>query len=93
MAALSLGIHRGFFRRAAPVGLARGQTALINGAGAVRQTDRRTDRHVGRLRRRRGKAALFVQRIVFCSARPQTLPQLIGVASLAWAADSPICSN
>lgn len=47
VAALSLGIHRGFFRRAALVGLARGQTALINGAGAVRQTDRQADTQAG----------------------------------------------
>lgn len=59
-------------------------------AGAVRQTDRETHREAAALAR---QCQLCSCKGLFCSAKPPTLPQLIGVASLAWAVAPPICSN
>lgn len=60
-------------------------------SGAVTQTDSETHREgcgAGQ-----AECQLCSCRGLFCSVRPLTLPQLIGVASLAWAAAPPISSN
>lgn len=90
MAALSLGIHGGSFSSSGAAWFGSGADYSYKSAGAVRQTDRQRDtvalgRQECQLRSCSG---------LFCSARSLTLfPQLIGVASLAWAAAPPICSN